>query len=105
LKALEITNLQMLCADGAALSGPQASALKIAGSEVHQSISELAMRVMGPYAARDARSIESPAAPIAPWLHDFDGSFSPTYFNMRKTTIYGGSSEVQKNIIAQTIGL
>jgi len=31
------------------------------------------------------------------------GAFANTYLNLRKTSIYGGSNEIQKNIIAQTI--
>lgn len=107
-KALEILNFKMLsAATNPGGSGPEASILKIVGSQVHQQISELAMRVMGPYAARDPRDTNTAEydGELTAWHHTLDDTLSPVYFNMRKTTIYGGSTEVQKNIIAQIIGL
>ena len=45
----------------------------------------------------DERRNEPPVGP------EWAPSLAPTYFNMRKTTIYGGSNEIQKNIIAKAI--
>lgn len=109
LRCLEILNLKMLSGPaGTASNGPEASILKIVGSELHQEISELAVRMMGPYASMDAR-IEGEdgfqALPGVDFLESFDNTLTSTFFNMRKTTIYGGSSEVQKNIIAQLMGI
>jgi len=87
LMALEITNLRVLAAEAERRApGPEASLLKIKGTEIQQAISELMMHAVGPRALSLRRG--APAA---------------TYLNLRKTSIYGGSNEIQKNIIAQTI--
>ncbi|MGY3387582.1 pimeloyl-CoA dehydrogenase large subunit [Bradyrhizobium sp. USDA 3311] len=106
LKALEITQLRVLASDNKRWAGtqdPASSILKLKGSEIQQATSELLMDIVGPYAQpyhseeelehRDKPSTTpSWAAPIA-----------PSYFNMRKVSIYGGSTEIQKNIIAKAI--
>ena len=83
---------------------PASSILKIKGSEIQQTISELLMEVVGPYALPyqpeyldDERLNEPPAGP------DWAPSLAPTYFNPRKVSIYGGTNEIQKNIIAKAI--
>jgi alkylation response protein AidB-like acyl-CoA dehydrogenase len=74
--------------------------LKIKGTEIQQAISELMMQTAGPLA-----QLFRPVDPEA----DFDAftaSLTPRYLNMRKTTIYAGSNEIQRNIIAKaTLGL
>ena len=81
-----------------------AGLLKIRGSEIQQRYSELMMLAAGPYALPCIRE-----AMEAGWQGDFPGGalglapLAATYFNMRKTTIYGGSNEVQRNIVAQTV--
>ena len=104
LMALEITNLRVLSAEGKRRGpGPEASILKVKGSEIQQAISELLMEAVGPGAL--------PFEPEA-WEVGYDGPRSGPeyagplagyYFNFRKTSIYGGSNEIQKNIIAQMI--
>jgi alkylation response protein AidB-like acyl-CoA dehydrogenase len=100
LMALEITNLRVLSAERARRDpGPQASILKIKGSEIQQTISELAMLAAGPNAlidTRGARDSELPVGPAYPVP-------TATYLNLRKTTIYGGTNEIQRNIVAQMI--
>jgi pimeloyl-CoA dehydrogenase large subunit len=99
LKALEITQLRVLTADRAsgeehAKPNPASSILKIKGSEIQQATTELLMELAGPYAmpvAADPSALE-PFARVA-----------PTYFNWRKVSIYGGSNEIQRNIIAKAI--
>ena len=103
--ALEMLVLRVLSAEK---SGKQsldiAGLLKIRGSEIQQRYSELMMLAAGPYALPLIRE-----AMEAGWQGDFPGGIAAnaplasTYFNMRKTTIYGGSNEVQRNIVAQTI--
>ena len=89
LMALEITNLRMLSAmaAGARAPGPEVSALKIKGSEIIQELAELQMLTLGPAAMANL-----PDAPV-----------TGQYFNQRKTTIYAGSTEIQKNIIAKLV--
>ena len=81
-----------------------AGLLKIKGSEIQQRYSELMMLAAGPYALPYIQE-----AMEAGYQGDFPGNvlgnapLAATYFNMRKTTIYGGSNEVQRNIVAQTV--
>jgi pimeloyl-CoA dehydrogenase large subunit len=107
LKALEMTELRVVAAERTRNGNkpdPASSILKIKGSEIQQTISELLLEVVGPYALPDQiphddseRWNEPPVGP------DWAGALAPQYFNLRKTTIYGGSNEIQKNIIAKAI--
>jgi alkylation response protein AidB-like acyl-CoA dehydrogenase len=109
LMALEITNLRVLSADAGDSRGPgpEASILKIKGSEIIQDIAELQMRALGhdamPY-LRDALDIGwSAPAPFAQHYDEYAPPLTGQYFNQRKTTIYAGSTEIQKNIISKLI--
>ena len=103
--ALEMLVLRVLSAEKSGKNPLDiAGLLKIRGSEIQQRYSELMMLAAGPYAVpRIHEAME------AGWQADqYPGSalhcapLASTYFNMRKTTIYGGSNEVQRNIVAQT---
>jgi alkylation response protein AidB-like acyl-CoA dehydrogenase len=103
--ALEMMVLRVLSAEKSGKNPLDiAGLLKIRGSEIQQRYSELMMLAAGPYALPLIRE-----AMEAGWQGDFPGDITAnaplasTYFNMRKTTIYGGSNEVQRNIVAQTI--
>lgn len=104
LKALEMTQLRVVAAEGKREKGkpdPASSILKIKGSEIQQATTELLMDVVGPFALpyvpeEDGRN-EPPDGP------DWASTAAPTYFNWRKVSIYGGSNEIQKNIIAKAI--
>ena len=84
--------------------GPDAfaSILKIRGSEIQQRITELALEAVGHYGAPYFRGFGEGdnEHPIGP---DYAHRAAPTYFNMRKTSIYGGSNEIQRNIITKMI--
>jgi pimeloyl-CoA dehydrogenase large subunit len=105
LKALEMTQLRVVSAESKRERGkpdPASSILKIKGSEIQQATTELLMEVIGPYALpyeppHDELWNEPPVGP------DYAAPLAPQYFNYRKTTIYGGSTEIQKNIIAKAI--
>ncbi|HMN21611.1 MAG TPA: acyl-CoA dehydrogenase family protein [Ottowia sp.] len=112
--ALEMLVLRVLSAETAGKSTLDiAGLLKIRGSEIQQRYSELMMLAAGPYSlpwiwdAMAAGWQGDQAASAA--LRGFPGGevgnapLAASYFNMRKTTIYGGSNEVQRNIIAQTV--
>jgi alkylation response protein AidB-like acyl-CoA dehydrogenase len=101
LMALEITNLRFLDQlRGGRPPGAEVSLLKIKGTEIQQAITELMMQAAGPF-AQTFRPVD-PAA-------DFDAltaTLTPRYCNVRKATIYAGSNEIQRNIIAKmTLGL
>jgi alkylation response protein AidB-like acyl-CoA dehydrogenase len=101
LMALEITILRVLSAEAARKApGPEASLLKIKGTEIQQALSELMMQAMGPYALSFERDPEAQGGLAGP---AFAGQLSATYCNFRKTSIYGGSNEIQKNIISQRL--
>jgi alkylation response protein AidB-like acyl-CoA dehydrogenase len=105
---LEITNLRVLSAERRSpAAGPEASILKIKGTEIHQSISELLMRAVGPYAlpfrleAMEAGWQFDPARE-APGPR-YASTLAAAYFNQRKLSIFGGTNEIQKNIISKMI--
>jgi pimeloyl-CoA dehydrogenase large subunit len=105
LKALEMTQLRVVAGEAKRERGkpdPASSILKIKGSEIQQATTELLLEVVGPYAApyqpeQDEGWNEPPVGP------DWAGPVAPTYFNYRKVSIYGGTNEIQKNIIAKAI--
>ncbi len=102
LTALEITNLRVLCAERSSQApGPEASMLKIRGSEIQQDISELLMRAAGACALPMHRE-----AMEAGWQADPNAAnVMAGYLNLRKLSIFGGTNEIQKNIIAKMMGL
>ena len=104
LKALEMTQLRVLATEakqGKGRPNPASSVLKIKGSEIQQATTELLMDVVGPYALPRAPEEEGwNEPPVGP---DWADAVAPSYFNMRKVSIYGGSNEIQKNIIAKAI--
>ena len=76
--------------------------LKIKGSEIQQATTDLLMEVVGPYALpyRASPTHMSNEPPVGP---DWAAPLAPTYFNTRKVSIYGGSNEIQRSIIAKAI--
>jgi alkylation response protein AidB-like acyl-CoA dehydrogenase len=102
--ALEMLVLRVLSAEKSGKNSLDiAGLLKIKGSEIQQRYSELMMLAAGPYALPFIHE-----AMEAGWQGEYVGAahcapLASTYFNMRKTTIYGGSNEVQRNIVAQTV--
>ena len=83
--------------------GPEASILKIKGTEIQQSITELLTQAVGPYALpfrREAMAAGYQGDAVGPL---YTTPLAASYLNMRKLSIYGGSNEIQKNIIAQMI--
>ncbi|MDR5861224.1 pimeloyl-CoA dehydrogenase large subunit [Halomonas eurihalina] len=104
LKALEFTELRVLSAVATGKApGPESSILKIKGTEVQQMIDELYLEAAGHYAlpfvpeqyeeGGEANMIEPHFAPDT----------APHYYNNRKVTIFGGTNEIQKNIIAKAV--
>jgi alkylation response protein AidB-like acyl-CoA dehydrogenase len=95
LLALEITQLRVVSNSVEGKPNPASSVLKLRGSELQQAATELLLDIAGQDALPvDADDIASPG-----WAQ----RSGPSYLNYRKTTIYGGSSEVQRTIIASTI--
>jgi alkylation response protein AidB-like acyl-CoA dehydrogenase len=103
LTALEYTELRTLAGEAAGKGpGPESSLLKVKGTEIQQRITELALEAVGHYGAPYFRGFGEGdnEHPIGP---DYAHHSAPHYFNMRKTSIYGGSNEIQRNIIAKMV--
>ncbi len=103
LQILEVTNLRVAAAGKSSSANSAASILKIRGSEITQAISELKLEAFGQnalaydYGVVVGKQATNESDPTA-------NSAAPAgYLNRRKTTIYGGSNEIQKNIIAQMV--
>ncbi|MCH7829267.1 MAG: acyl-CoA dehydrogenase family protein [Proteobacteria bacterium] len=105
LKALEYTELRTLAsiASGKA-PGPESSILKIAGTELHQRVDALYLEAAGYYALPYVRDQYVLGFPENERVGEGkETSTSLTYFNHRKLSIFGGSNEIQKNIIAKHV--
>ncbi len=104
LTALEYTELRTLASEQSGKGpGPESSILKIKGTEIQQRLTELVVEAVGYYGMpfeKDNDQEGSNEFPVAP---DYAQGAAPVYFNMRKTSIYGGSNEIQRNIIAKMI--
>jgi pimeloyl-CoA dehydrogenase large subunit len=104
LKALEMTQLRVVSDERKREKGrqnPASSILKLKGSVIQQQLTELVMDVVGPYAMPYQRDFEGRNEPaIGP---DYATEAAPMYFNYRKVSIYGGSNEIQRNIVAKAI--
>lgn len=104
LENMKTTNLRVLAAvAGGGVPGAESSMLKIRGTEIRQEILSLIRRAMGPYAAPYIQSAQ---------YEGYDGpqigpkeaaTAAANYFNYRKLSIFGGSNEIQKNIISKMI--
>ena len=99
LMALEFTELRALAsmADGG-MPGPESSFLKIKGTEIRQAISELALQLVGYYGG----ALDSNLDPGV-LGHDFASQARVNYMYGRAASIYGGSNEVQRNVIAKMV--
>jgi len=101
LMALQVTNLRFLDQlRGGRAPGAEVSMLKIVGTEIQQRITELMMEAAGPMA--------QPFKPVgaAEGFDLFTAGLAARYCNFRKTSIYAGSNEIQRNIIAKmSLGL
>jgi pimeloyl-CoA dehydrogenase large subunit len=104
LKALEMTQLRVVADERKLEKGkqnPASSILKLKGSVIQQQLTELLMEVVGPYAMPYQRDFDGRNEPvIGP---DYATEAAPMYFNYRKASIYGGSNEIQRNIISKAI--
>jgi alkylation response protein AidB-like acyl-CoA dehydrogenase len=93
LLALELTALRVVANSSDGKPHPASSVLKLKGTELQQAVSELAVDVAGPL------SLASGSDTVPEWA----ALTAPTYLNLRKASIYGGSNEIQRQIIAGTI--
>lgn len=104
LLALELTALRVVANSTDGKPHPASSVLKFKGSELQQAVSELVIDLAGPGglgsgADRDPHEDAESITDLEQW----QVRGTPTYLNLRKASIYGGSNEVQRQIIAGTI--
>jgi len=104
LMALEYTELRAVSAATLGdVPGTEVNLLKIRGSEMQQKISELMVEAIGYYSnpfLPGSADLGWNEAPVGP---EYGGHLAPDYFNWRKSSIYSGSNEVQKNIISKMV--
>lgn len=105
VKAQEIMFLKVLASTATRPAGtadPASSVLKLKGAELNQRTYQALMDIAGPYALPylPGRTDQAEAPPVGP---DFASVATAQYFNSRKITIYGGTNEIQRNIIAKVI--
>ena len=107
LEALDATELRIFSALSAGQAvGPESSMLKCAGSEAQQAISALSLEAVGGYAApfvQDTFAVARGGANSALATPDYAAAIAPAYLNYRKTSIYAGSNEIQRNIMAKMV--
>ncbi|MCZ2496804.1 pimeloyl-CoA dehydrogenase large subunit [Xylophilus sp. Kf1] len=104
LENMKTTNLRVIAAvAGGGAPGAESSMLKIRGTEIRQEILSLTRRAMGPYAlpfTEEALHAGHEDLAVGP---DGAAGAAASYFNHRKLSIFGGSNEIQKNIISKMI--
>ncbi|MGR4871300.1 acyl-CoA dehydrogenase family protein [Variovorax sp. LARHSF232] len=104
LENMKTTNLRVIAAvAGGGVPGAESSMLKIRGTEIRQEISSLARRAMGPYAQPFIEAALHEGYDEAPVGPAEAAPLAAAYFNNRKLSIFGGSNEIQKNIISKMI--
>jgi alkylation response protein AidB-like acyl-CoA dehydrogenase len=96
LLALELTALRVVAHSAGGEPHPASSVLKLRGTELQQAVSELAVDLAGPASIASGAGDDSP-------LEGWARRSAPIYLNLRKASIYGGSNEIQRQIIARTI--
>ncbi len=104
LTALEFTELRTLAGEAQGKGpGPESSILKVKGTEIQQRLTELTLEAVGHYGAPYLRGRPADGSNTYDVGPDYAPHAAPMYLNMRKTSIYGGSNEIQRNIITKMI--
>jgi alkylation response protein AidB-like acyl-CoA dehydrogenase len=107
IETLDATERRVLSALSAGQNvGPESSMLKCAGSEAQQAITELTLEAVGAYAQpfmQNTLALAEPGANVDTPTPDYALTAAPSYFSYRKTSIYAGSNEIQRNIMAKAV--
>ncbi|TDF82323.1 acyl-CoA dehydrogenase family protein [Pseudomonas sp. H9] len=104
LMAIEMSTLRILAtAQDGGVPGAESSILKIKGSEIRQAISHLLRKALGVHALPFVDAELELDEVIEPRHTGYSAAPASQYFNLRKLSIYGGSNEIQKNIISKMI--
>jgi len=104
LRAIEISTLRICAAaSNGGVPGSESSILKVKGTEIRQAISHLLRKALGPYALpllEEELELNDDEPPL--YIQD-SAPLASEYFNLRKLSIFGGSNEIQKNIVTKMI--
>lgn len=104
VEAIDISELRVLSAlAGGRNPGPASSMLKAQGTEAVQAIDTLAVEAAGAYAAVNQPAAREPGSNVEPVGPDHSLTAMPRYLNNRAASIYGGSNEIQRDIIARLV--
>ncbi|PKQ06639.1 MAG: acyl-CoA dehydrogenase, partial [Alphaproteobacteria bacterium HGW-Alphaproteobacteria-12] len=104
VKAMEMTEHRVMAElAGGKNPGPASSMLKTCGTEIRQRLDEIAVETIAYYAGVEQRMAREPGSNVEP-IGPADGLiFMPSYLNYRAASIYGGSNEVQRGIMAKLV--
>ncbi|TNE60894.1 MAG: pimeloyl-CoA dehydrogenase large subunit [Alphaproteobacteria bacterium] len=104
LMAMELTNLRVVSkAQAGGAPGVESSMIKIKGTQIRQELTDLLRRAVGPYALAYTPEVYEEGSNEAPIGPEHAALFAGKYFNYRKISIYGGSNEIQRNIITKMV--
>ena len=107
IEAIDATEQRVLSALSAGQNvGPESSMLKYQGSDAQQEITELTLEAAGLYGnpfVQDTLALAGPGSNVKSPTPEHLLTAAPSYFNYRKTSIYAGSNEIQRNIIAKMV--
>jgi len=104
IQAMEFTELRILSSLTTGKNvGPESSLLKCRGTELQQELSELVLEAVGNYAIPLDNPGPVPGINVEPIGPEYAGVAAPGYFNTRKVSIYAGSNEIQRNIMAKMV--
>ena len=104
VKAMEVTEHRVMAEIAAKGNpGPASSMLKTRGTEMTQAIDELAVEAIAFYANVDQRDARAPGSNVEPIGPDYAMTAVPKYLNNRAASIYGGSNEIQRGIMAKLV--
>lgn len=104
IHAMEFTELRILSSLSTGKNvGPESSLLKCRGTELQMQLTELVLEAVGNYGIPFFNPPPTKGLNIEPIGPDYAGAAAPSYFNTRKTAIYAGSNEIQRNIMAKMV--
>ncbi|XOV88506.1 MAG: acyl-CoA dehydrogenase family protein [Pseudomonadota bacterium] len=104
IQAMEFTELRILSSISTGGNvGPESSLLKCRGTELEQELTELVLEAVGNYAVPFFNPGPAKGLNVEPIGPDYAGVAAPAYFNARKVSIYAGSNEIQRNIMAKMV--
>ncbi len=104
IHAMEFTELRILSSISTGKNvGPESSLLKCQGTELQQALTELMVEAVGNYAVPFDNTGSVKGVNFEPIGPEYANVAAPTYFNTRKVSIYAGSNEIQRNIMAKMV--